>query len=234
MKPYLETEGATIYLGNCFEIVPTLANVDHLIADPPYSERTHRGHDASKEIADRRAIDYGPWSVDDVQRFVEASRLSVPGWRVVFSDHVLQPAWEAFFRAAGLYAFAPLPYVATGSRTRFRGDGPASWTVWITVARPIEARFVGWGTLPGSYVLPAGRRDKGMVVGGKPEWLMRELISDYTREGETVLDPVCGSGTTLVSALQVGRKAVGIESSERSCEIAAKRIEALGRDRLSK
>jgi len=58
----------------------------------------------------------------------------------------------------------------------------------------------------------------------KPLRLFSELITQFSNEGETILDPFMGSGTTLRAAKDLGRKAIGIEIEEKYCEIAAKRM----------
>jgi site-specific DNA-methyltransferase (adenine-specific) len=59
----------------------------------------------------------------------------------------------------------------------------------------------------------------------KPLKLMSYLVTMGSREGDTVLDPFCGSGTTLIAAHQLHRKYIGIEISPEYCEIAKKRLE---------
>ena len=59
----------------------------------------------------------------------------------------------------------------------------------------------------------------------KPIRLLTELIDKYTEEGDTILDPFMGSGTTGVACAQLGRKFIGIEIDKDYFEIAKKRIE---------
>lgn len=58
----------------------------------------------------------------------------------------------------------------------------------------------------------------------KPLSLIEYLINTYTNEGDLILDFTCGSGTTLIAAKKLHRKAIGIELEEKYCEIAKNRI----------
>jgi site-specific DNA-methyltransferase (adenine-specific) len=58
----------------------------------------------------------------------------------------------------------------------------------------------------------------------KPLAVVSKMVRLGSQEGETILDPFMGSGTTLRAAKDLGRKAIGIEIEERYCEIAARRF----------
>lgn len=136
-----------------------LGGVDAVVCDPPYSSRTHQGHDdgtngandAARERPDinnnatryalglsmaRRTLDYAPWAAADVVAFVAAWAPLTRGWFVALTDHVLVPAWEAALESHGLYVFSPLACVEPGSRFRATGDGHSQWSCQAMIARP--------------------------------------------------------------------------------------------------
>jgi DNA modification methylase len=81
----------------------------------------------------------------------------------------------------------------------------------------------GWPELCSTvWQLTPARRDGHPAP--MPVELARRCIRLSTWPGEVVLDPFCGSGSTLVAARELGRRAIGIERSERYCELAARRL----------
>ena len=179
---------------------------------------------------ERRALNYAGWTPDDVRAFVDHWSPRTRGWMVSITSHDLAPVWAEAMAANDRYVFAPLPWVAPGSRVRLAGDGPSSWTCWIIVARPRTGNdrngrpYSKWGTLPGAYVITS---DRGSHIGGKPLALMEALVRDYSRPGDLVCDPCAGYGTTLAAALRQGRRAIG---SEMDPETHAKGLEYLDRN----
>ena len=234
-----DSGAAKVYHASWEQLLSVVPECNALIVDAPYSERTHSSHRGGAALAggryersdgrtdlryERREIDYPKWTSADVSGFVSAWASRVSGWFVSITDHTLAPAWGASLEAAGRYVFAPIVFVAPGSRVRLSGDGPSNWSTWLVVARPRTALFKSWGTLPGAYVLPPGHAERMDVVGSKPLWLMERLVEDYTRPGDLVVDPCCGAGTTLVAAERTGRKAVGGDIMREHAEIAARRV----------
>lgn len=67
----------------------------------------------------------------------------------------------------------------------------------------------------------------------KPIEVLEILISNYTKENELILDFTCGSGSTLVAARNLNRKAIGIELEEKYCDIAKKRLEEIKLDEVN-
>lgn len=73
---------------------------------------------------------------------------------------------------------------------------------------------------------PSGleRRRGGRWPTQKPEALLERVILSTSNEGDMVLDPVCGSGTTLAVAEKFGRRWIGIDESAEACKIARSRM----------
>lgn len=200
---------------------------DALICDPPYGSRTHEGHNAMEEQtktltgqSTREAISYDAWTHADVLSFVGAFAARVRGWWACMTSHDLIPSWEAAYAAAGLYSFPPV--VVIQKRPRLVGDGPASWAVFMMVARPKGTAYSRWGCLPGSYEAPTVKGSG--IAGTKPLDLMRAIIRDYSRPGDLVCDPFLGSGTTALAALMEGRRFVGSEEKPEHMEIVRRRL----------
>jgi len=216
-----ETIGrATLYLGDCRDILPTLGKVDHIITDPPYSARTHDNHDSQEGL--NTALGYEALCPKRVGELAALFHAATDGWVVWFTDAELAHHVRHNFDELGRATFAPLPFYHHGRSVRFSGDGPSSWTDWVCVARTSVLRK--WGTLRGGYISGEGWHEK-FRKGGKPEPLMRMVVTDYSRPNNLVCDPFMGGGTTGVACMKEDRDFIGIEIDEPSFDIACRRIE---------
>ena len=211
---------------------------DHCITDPPYSERTHskqrhgRRNDKrskfSAEWSSNRGLGYACLTETEQHELLQS--WDVGGWLCIFTDSVLAELFRGEMALRGRTTFAPLACVQRGMNVRLAGDGPSSWTTWLVVSRPKSLK--AWGTLPGAYVgnpfdhgeNTATASRKTNVVGSKPVWLMREIVCDYSRPGDLIVDPYAGSGTTLLAAAIEGRRCLGAECDPKTFELAVKRL----------
>jgi DNA modification methylase len=210
VEPYYEDNGITIYHGDCREILPTLAPVDLVLTDPPYGIKRDKGFEGfegfggfGKPIARRRFEDDN-WDSE-------------------------RPAKELF---DSLLSKAPAVLIFGGNFFADLLPQGKHWVVWDkknTMPTFGDCELI-WTNIPRNSVKIIVCEYNGLI--GKESWrahptqkpirLITSLLNLY--HGNTVLDPFMGSGTTLVAAKQLNRKAIGIEIEEKYCEIAVKRL----------
>jgi DNA modification methylase len=234
VKPYYQDESATIYRGDCLEIMAELETVDHAITDPPYSGHVHgknrRGGSAHRGAAVSDGRELGFESLSDEVMASAAGHIGrlVKRWVLVFSDVESTSAWRSALSAVGLEYLRTGVWVKPGSTPQFTGDRPAPGFEAITICHPAGRKRWNGGGGHAVWIHP-------IVAGGsqhparlhttqKPESLMVELIHLFTDPGELILDAFGGSGTTAAAAKRLGRRCILIEREERYCEIAAKRL----------
>lgn len=243
-EPYYSDEHVTLYHGDCLEVMQALepGSVHHVITDPPYSEHVH-GNSRSGRMrpandrggrygADtRRNVDLGFDHLSNEERAQAAAHFArlATRWVMAFSDVESAHLWADDLANAGLNYVRTGAWIKIGCTPQFSGDRPATGHESITIChQPGRKRWNGGGKHAiWSHPIVLGRGRTGGVrlhTTQKPKPLMLELIGQFTDEGETILDPYAGSGTTLDAAKQLGRKAIGVELEERYCEIAARRL----------
>lgn len=200
-------DSPSILSGDAFAVLAVRPEIiaHAIITDPPYSDRTHRG------AAARGVLPYDSIDVEAIPRFAAAMRSRCLGWICVFCDHTLIEAWSAALGGPDRYVFAPVAVVTLGGRVRIRGDGPASWIDYLICSRPRSREFARWGSLPGAYVTTRGASREGSIRGGKSADAMIQIVRDYSRPGDLILDPFAGGGTTGIAALNLRRRFVGVE-----------------------
>jgi site-specific DNA-methyltransferase (adenine-specific) len=223
VKPYYEQSDATIYLGDCRDIMPSL-RADSVIADPPYNVRAEdialSGRSAMKR-------DFGEWDENwRPEPFLELSASIVPngGTLLAFTSDRLLSAYRecAAWKPRGTIVWektnpAPHPRPAYVQATE--------WIVWLAKDGAAAVWNGNGYTINILRYAACGGNEREAHPTQKPEMLLVELVARHTAYGSIVLDPFMGTGTTLVAARRLGRKAIGVEINERYCEIAAVRLQ---------
>lgn len=211
MTPYYEQDGIVIYHGDAADVLP-FVDADCLITDSPY------GINLGKEGRDHRLATEPYASYDDSPG--NYRDVLVP----IIVSAIAQTTRAAVFAPFRQLTYLPQPAAVGGVYNR-AGAGRSNWG--FTVLHLVY--FYGNNPNIANGCYPTVFEDGHITVpNGHPcpkpiEW-MRWLVNFASLHGETVLDCFAGSGTTLVAAKQLGRKAIGIELEEQYCEIAAKRL----------
>lgn len=244
MTPYYSDGLVTIYVGSAVDVLPELDAVDSTITDPPYARDVYLRASAPKtKVGSGTPMRLGPGlqalaagAIGFVDELIlpvahEIGRLT-RRWAVVFSDVESTHRWREALVAEGAMRYARTgAWVKPNAMPQMSGDRPS---VGFEAATIVHAkgpmRWNGGGRSALWTHGVARGDDRNDHPCPKPVALMTELVALFTDAGETVLDPFAGSGTTLLAAKSLGRRAIGVEIEERYAEIAATRCsqEVLG------
>jgi site-specific DNA-methyltransferase (adenine-specific) len=212
---------ATLYHGDCLEILPTLGKVDAVITDPPYKTSSTPGGCTDTDVGRK-------WS-----GMIKACDVSVGIHQINFTD------WMKMLNHDGDYYFFCndkniYPLLHTALEHKFRLHNMLVWHkpnatpnrwymknaefiayLWKGNAQPIK-------NMGDKQVIHTEHEGNKSHPTQKPIALMKYIIKNTTG---VVLDPFMGSGTTGVACMNLGRKFIGIEIDERYFQIACERIE---------
>jgi site-specific DNA-methyltransferase (adenine-specific) len=215
MKPYYEQDGITIYHGDCREILPMLPKVDLVLTDPPYGKTTHEGARSANSL-DSTTIDFHPITDDELVELAKSWVDHCNRWVLMTCE------WRHAVRLDECGALVRLGvWIKPNGAPQFTGDRPGTgWEAVALLHRHGRKRWNGGG----HHAVWTCPIEQGKHPTQKPLRLVQKWAVDFSDEGELILDPFMGSGTTLVAAKNLGRNAIGIEIEERYCEIAAKRL----------
>lgn len=225
---------ATLHFGNCLDILPTLP-VDHVISDPPYEDELHKAFGSNIVRIDGAHL---PRSVNNLKPLafagINGTRSEVAahcvesssGWVILFTLAEGVRAWRDDLQAAGAKWDTTCFWIKPDSSPRFNGQGPARGAeCFVTCWAGRGHRSWNGGGKRGVYTYPVNSGRQGEHPTEKPAPLMREIVADFTKPGQTIGDPFMGSGTTGVACLALGRKFIGIEQDERWFDLSCRRIE---------
>lgn len=239
MRPYYEHGGVTIFHGDCREIMPTLGQVDAVVADPPYEEtnlewdRFVRGWMDAAEV-----VTSSLWCFGSLRFFRELARTGEDSRWKLAQDVV----WEKH-NGSG-FAADRFKRVHELAVQFYRGDWSEIYKKPVTTpdatARRVhrKQRPPHTGNIESGHYLShdGGPRLMRSVIYArsshgqaehptqKPVAIVAPLLAYSVPPGGLVADPFAGSGTTLVAAKAAGLRAIGIERQECHCETAARRL----------
>lgn len=236
MKPYYDDgKGIVIYHGDCLDVLPYLSGIAGVVTDPPYSSGgAFRGDRVNATLTKYISSDSSNQRLDDFtgdnrdQRsfaawatlWMNACRnASLPGAVLVsFIDWRQLPTLTDAVQGGGWVWRGLATWHKPGIRMQ-RGmfSGSAEYCVFATNGPKLDHDGAPQNVFA---CQPEGDKEH---IAQKPQAVMRWAIQVVPPIGP-ILDPFMGSGTTLRAAKDMGFDAIGIETSEQYCDLAARRL----------
>jgi len=248
-------ENIALYCGDCFEVLPTLGNIDAIITDPPYGTTSlawdtcvdlnalwNEIDKIRKDNAVAVMFSAQPFTTELINSNRKEFRYEII-WKkttaVGFLDANLRPlrAHEniLIFTKSGMFkksTYNPQKTEGTFYRKKNSEHRCRIYNHHAGIEKAGTTRF------PQSVIEYQGdkerfnsrQKNKDLHPTQKPFELMQWLVNTYSNAGDVVLDPFMGSGSTGVACIKTGRKFIGVEMDENYFDTACRRIEQAIKD----
>lgn len=238
MTEAVQIGNATLYCGDCLEILPTLGKVNAVISDPPYSSggmfRGDRNQKTSTKYVNTDALitcrEEFAGDNRDQRAFLawatlwlsQLHRAADDGAVVMlFTDWRQLPTMTDAIQCGGWVWRNLVTWWKPGIRMqRGRFSSSAEYVIYGSKGVPADGEKSPQNVL---QFAPVAGVDK-VHIAEKPVSLIEALIG-VTREGSTIVDPFMGSGVTGIACAATGRSFIGIELDRRHFDNACERIE---------
>lgn len=239
IEPYYSKDGITVYCADAKDVIDSIEHIDCIITSPPYNLMNRKGGGVSGgggihknsnwskkaingwagEIEDMQEQEYQIWLVDLLGIYFEKCK------GLMWVNHKI--------RYVDGIAIHPARFLPWDIHSEVIWNRNGSMALNCRRYPPSHEYFLGFGK---PYYWD-NKNDNLMSVWTKcyelrkhdhpcpfPIEFINRLILSSTREGDVVVDPFAGSGTTLVSAKKNNRKVIGIEKQEKYCELIVNRL----------
>lgn len=211
--PYFESSGIKLYNLDSNAWMPRLADEpgvrwDLVLTDPPYGIGEARRHNGSRSVlTESTAYPIEAWDDEPVPILTMTSMLTLAPRSVVFGGNFyplpVSSCWLVWDKENGENDFA---------------DCELAWTNLGGAVRMIRWRWHGMLRKGDEQRIHRNQKPVGLL-----RWIL-EWVLERHPDTKHVLDPFCGSGSTLVAAKSLGLRATGFEISPRYCEMTAGRL----------
>jgi len=211
-----------IICGDCLKVMKDWPDncVDLVLTDPPYGIGFE--YDSGKEVS--KPEKYHKQMLPIIN---ELKRLTVKYISLAQTTKYMQYFWKWYGNDIRIY-IACKTFVML--RHTFMNYAYDPW-VFIPIDGDIRTEHIPNRNLDWIICDTAGLRNplnpERQHPCPKPLSMMYEIINNFTDENDLILEPFCGSGTTCVAAKMLGRRYIGIDISEKYCDIARKRLKGV-------
>jgi site-specific DNA-methyltransferase (adenine-specific)/modification methylase len=207
----IQIGNATLYLGDCSEILPTLGKFDAVVTDPPYgigidsSMAKTSGKQSGGMKAPKGIYQTTNWDDKPITKEITDLLRNISNWQIIFGGNYFElpptKCWLLWDK-------------------EINGNFADAEMAWTNLDKPVKLKRYMWNGM-----LRANKELRGDHPTQKPIGIMKWCISHLPENTQTIIDPFMGSGSTGVACMDMGKTFIGIEKEQKYFDIACQRIE---------